>query len=292
MVQLHLKKGEESLFLHETVAQRELSELIPEIVKMHNLRKRLQRMIDAVRDLLEYGALKQDAEQGYTEEQLDELAKNKDPKRVPFERDGFTFYHVTDPTGRRIGEAAGEEACALVNKTLADAEAIVDKENARKGIFLKTEAMEEALKIIFAAVTMIYPRGLPEWEPVREINEDNEDLTGTAASKEVYDPEDACLWWAGKELVRNKKLSDFIGKNEKTKLVVKIQRKGAGAPLREPTLSEQEQKNLMAYYYKKQEQQKKLEENEEDDYLNSPWADTKSLKKTFTGMSNVKFRPI
>lgn len=35
--------------------------------------------------------------------------------------------------------------------------------------------------------------------------------------------EDACqLWWAGRELQRGKKLQEFVGKNEKTKLVVKI----------------------------------------------------------------------
>ena len=32
------------------------------------------------------------------------------------------------------------------------------------------------------------------------------------------------MWWAAKELQRGKKLQDYIGKNEKTKLVVKIQR--------------------------------------------------------------------
>jgi cilia- and flagella-associated protein 298 len=35
---------------------------------------------------------------------------------------------------------------------------------------------------------------------------------------------DTCLWWAGKELVGDKCLSDYVGKNEKTKIVVKIQK--------------------------------------------------------------------
>lgn len=34
---------------------------------------------------------------------------------------------------------------------------------------------------------------------------------------------DECqLWWAGRELQRGKRLQEFVGKNEKTKLVVKI----------------------------------------------------------------------
>lgn len=41
-------------------------------------------------------------------------------------------------------------------------------------------------------------------------------------------PEDECqLWWAAKEMQRGKKLQDYVGKNEKTKLVVKIQKVGA-----------------------------------------------------------------
>ena len=32
------------------------------------------------------------------------------------------------------------------------------------------------------------------------------------------------LWWAGKEITRGKKLSDFIGKNEKTTIIAKLQK--------------------------------------------------------------------
>jgi hypothetical protein len=28
------------------------------------------------------------------------------------------------------------------------------------------------------------------------------------------------MWWAGKELLRGKTLADFVGKNEKTKIVI------------------------------------------------------------------------
>ena len=76
--------------------------------------------------------------------------------------------------------------------------------------------------------------------------------------------------------MRTKLLSDYVGKNEKTKIVAKLQRvrclvivqdltqrvdhsrqqKGQGAPIREAPLSEQAQKEMMAYYYRKQEEHK------------------------------------
>ena len=40
------------------------------------------------------------------------------------------------------------------------------------------------------------------------------------------------MWWAGKEFRAEKKLSDYTGKNEKTKIVVKIAKTGSGAPVR------------------------------------------------------------
>jgi len=44
------------------------------------------------------------------------------------------------------------------------------------------------------------------------------------AALEVIELDSASLWWAGKEITRGKKLCDFVGKNEKTKIVCKLQK--------------------------------------------------------------------
>ena len=49
----------------------------------------------------------------------------------------------------------------------------------------------------------------------------------------------------------DKILYDYIGKNEKTKIVVKMNSKGQGAPMNEPLVDKETQKKMMAYYYKK-----------------------------------------
>lgn len=76
------------------------------------------------------------------------------------------------------------------------------------------------------------------------------------AGQQVLGEGAAQLWWAGKELVGGKKLMDYIGKNEKTKIIAKLHRRGQGAPAREPVVSESDKKHLMAYAYKKQEELK------------------------------------
>merc|ERR1719238_2044945 len=131
-----------------------------------------------------------------------------------------------------------------------------------------------------------YPMGLPDYDGVRLILEEREVLEG-AASLEVLDPEHISIWCFSKELQRDKLLSDYVGKNEKTKVVAKLQKKGAGAPQREPIVSEDEQKAMIAFYHKKQQQAEKLALEDEDSYMNSSWANPKSLKNSFTGVGEV-----
>lgn len=106
-------------------------------------------------------------------------------------------------------------------------------------------------------------------------------LINYKAALKVLETENAQLWWAGKELQKNKKLCDYVGKNEKTKIIAKLQKvtfymsfyllvvladnivfeytklqRGLGAPAREPVFSEDEQKKMMSFAYKRQEELK------------------------------------
>lgn len=141
------------------------------------------------------------------------------------------------------------------------------------------------------AIMIAYPAGLPEWDVVREILEDRQEIAGTQASQEVYDPETSSMWWAGKQLFRDKKLADFVGKNDKTKIVAKLTKKGSGAPARESAITPDMQKDLMSYYYKKQEELKKIDADDEDAYLNSAWANPRGMKQAFSGIGDVSWRP-
>lgn len=62
------------------------------------------------------------------------------------------------------------------------------------------------------------------------------------------------LWFSGKEMLRDKKVKDYLGRNEKTKVIVKLHKRGSGKPGREPVMSEEERKMLMLHAYKRQEQ--------------------------------------
>ena len=140
------------------------------------------------------------------------------------------------------------------------------------------------------SVSAAYPMGLPEWDTIRLTIEGNEGLEGTGAGQHILDEETAELWVASRVFDRSpgQTVKDRLGGNEKTKVIGKLQRPGAGAPGREPGVSEDEKKAMMAYYFKKQEEMKALAESSEDDYLHSSWADPKALQRSMRGQGNIK----
>ncbi len=124
-------------------------------------------------------------------------------------------------------------------------------------VALTPRKAEIAVEVITGALEVVYPSGLPEYDPIRQELENREDLRGTSHENEVLGVEQAELWFAGKKWAPGSKtVGDFVGKNEKTKAVVKLQRAGSGPPAREVGLTEEEKKELMMAGFKRQEELK------------------------------------
>ncbi|CBH16109.1 Protein of unknown function (DUF2870), putative [Trypanosoma equiperdum] len=101
----------------------------------------------------------------------------------------------------------------------------------------------------------------------------------------------AVMWWSGKPLDRNADFTKYVGKNEKTKITVKLAAKDAPPPPREPAVDAKTQSEMMAFYFKKQEEMKKLIEDEDLTYGNSAWADPRGLRSQLHGFDGVKYKP-
>ncbi|XP_043927359.1 cilia- and flagella-associated protein 298 [Protopterus annectens] len=239
-------------------------------------------------ELAEHGITLPPNMQGLTDEQIEELKLRDEwsDKCVP--SGGMEF--KKDELGRRNGHAPNEKMKHVIKKTIEEAKALISKKQVQANICINAKMVKEALDQLRGAVMIVYPMGLPPHDPIKQEFEEKEDLSGTHAALQVIEDSDAQLWWAGKELQQTKKLADYVGKNEKTKLVVKIQKRGKGAPAREPLISEEEQKQMMMYYYRRQEELKKLDEND-DSFLDSEWADSNALKRQCQGVKNIRWRP-
>ncbi|GFR53143.1 hypothetical protein Agub_g15863 [Astrephomene gubernaculifera] len=274
MVLLHMKRSDLDQFLFETTINSTVEETTRQLADVHNLRHRIERLKAEGEELAKYGPAKRPDQQGI--DQYQETPVEKGP------------HYNMDPTGRRTGNACDPEVAKVLVRTLEEAAAVAHKSQVERKVPLTARALQEAVDNVRGAVMICYPAGLPEWDPVRQGLEGREELAGTSYAADDLPVETATLWFAGKQMQPEKRLSEYLGRHEKTRAVVKLQKKGQGAPAREPVVDQDTQKAMMAWYYKKQEEQKQLAEDEDDSYTNSSWANPKSLKAHFSGVQSVR----
>lgn len=289
MVQLHVKRGEESQFLFQTTVDVQIQTLTQQVSGIYNGRLKLDRICSEMSELADHGISLPPNMQGLTDDQIIELKLQDEWQERCIPSGGAEFRK--DEIGRRNGHAPNEKMKDVLKKTMEEAKALISKKQVQANVCLTMDMVQEALDQLRGAVMIVYPMGLPPHDPIRMEFENQEDLAGTQASLQVIPDEEAQLWWASKELQKDKKLQDYIGKNEKTKIVVKIQKRGQGAPAREPLVGEDEQKKMMMHYYRRQEELKKLEEADDDTHLQSEWSDRQALKRQFQGLTNIKWGP-
>lgn len=121
--------------------------------------------------------------------------------------------------------AAIEEGCRtgfpqqvveMLQRTTGEARALVSVAQVGQKVCLSAEELEEALETLRRAVALSFPSEDAAREgPFGAVFEDPESA----------DPDEYVCIWIRKELDPSKKLSDYIGKNEKTKAIIKLYNK-------------------------------------------------------------------
>ena len=296
MVLIQLKRGDRAQFLHETSFNTSMEQVIKDLVFLNNQKVKIEKMIDAVKGLVEFGPLRPEAVRGLTTPETYEPAFES---LRPDEKECFSISFpgvtkVTDPTGYRTGLVPSKESVVKLNEVCDSAKKLVSNDNPELKKIMVTGDLKEVFMLFKGAVMIAYPGyyGLPDWDPVLLILEDKMNFPSQYPDCEFIDEKKATLWWAKKELLPNQTLATYVGKNEKTKIVAKLIEKGKGAPMSEPVIDKETHSKMLSFYHKKQEEMKKLEEDNEDDYLNSAWANSQNLKNNLlNGGRDVKYRP-
>ncbi|XP_058060970.1 cilia- and flagella-associated protein 298 [Anopheles bellator] len=288
MVLLHVKRGEESQFLYETVTGIGIDQLAYELVTIYNGRLKVSRICSEIEELAKHGTMLPPDMLGLTDEQVEELHLVDEWADTCVPSGGWRFNR--DPVGRRSGRQPQAKMVEVLEQAVLDAKAIVSKKNANEGKPMTQRTVQDALDLLRGAVTIVYPMQLPPHDPIRMEFNNTEDLSGTQASLEVIESAKVQLWFAGKLMLNDKLLGEVVGPNEKTKIIVKLTKLNEGAPGREPVITEDARKQMMMHAYRRQEELKKLEQNDDDQYLDSAWSDSRSLKRQVHGLENVKFK--
>ena len=165
-------------------------------------------------------------------------------------------HYCPDPMGQRNGNGPGPQLVETIERVAQDAESVIGNTLANRRQATSLAVLQEKLDNIRGVVTMSYPMGLPEWDTIKLTIEGVDGLEGTQAAEQMLEADKAELWVASRNFDRGQTVGERLGKNEKTKVIGKLQKPGAGAPGREAAVSEDERKAMMAYYFKKQEEQK------------------------------------
>lgn len=288
MVLLHMKHTSPT-WLAEAKAADGVEQTLRDLTAIHNARARLAALADAAATLADHGVAKTPEQQGLDDDtpllEDYDVAAGVVKSRPPATSTPQNYRK--DPTERRTGDAPPDDIAKVLHKTVDDAKALLDERQVTMKVPCQLRALDEARNNIKGAVMIAYPMGLPDYDEVRQMLEGRHE---GAAAAELLEVDKAALWCFSKELQLERPLSDYVGKNDKSKVVAKLQRKGAGAPQREPVVSEEEQKAMIAFYHKKQREAEALAAEEDDSYLNSRWADPKGLKHAFTGIGDVQWR--
>lgn len=288
MVVVHLKKAEKDEFLFETSVETSVGVVTRDLVKIHNLRCKVRRLVDAATDLAAYGPMKTPEEQGLDDDTPLLSDVQEDGTMKPKQAKQSGPYYNPDPSNRRNGDAPSPQLKEVIKRTVDDARMLTSMKMVETKQHLTTKMLVDAIDSIRGAVMICYPMGLPQWDVVKQILDEQEDDVST---QDEMDPDATMLWWANKELQHEKLMREYVGKNEKTKIVGKLAKSGGTAPMREPPISKEEQTEMIAHYHRKQEEMKKLEMEDEDDYLHSAWANPNSLKSAFSGVGDISWKP-
>jgi hypothetical protein len=284
MVVLHVKKTDDLQFLFETTVKAGVDETVKELNEIWNIQIHIRKLIDALEELAKYGPAKPSDKQcidTYATDDWGNLINDK-IQRGP--------HYCMDPSGKRTGECCDPKLAEVIMRQVSDAKKVVDaKATVERRQAVTLAYFNECMDSLRGAVMIAYPEGLPDYDEVNFMLKGEWEEDGRTLEKLT----DGCeLWWAGKQMEQgqDKKLSDFLGNNDKTKIVCKLQKSGGGAPAREPTIDEKTQKEMMAFYHRKQEELKRLAEDEDDGHLSAAWANPNQLKSHLQGTGGVSWR--
>ncbi|CAN7991145.1 unnamed protein product [Ixodes hexagonus] len=246
MVKIKVKCNFDIQFLVESPLTTGLSELLPELVCVYNGILTIRSAIDNLEELTKHLESNAASHAHMTVEQLP-------PMEVELSNG-----HV-------------------LSKVAAEARARVSKEQLESGICITKDLIASTKEMFTNTFSVLkLPEETSQFERAVLESLDSADVEGSLQDG------DARLWWAGRELTRDKKLRDFVGSNEKTTIIATL---SSSAVIHQTRVTSEASRDFLLA---------RLERENELDYLEaedgtSP-RDTRTLQKSVHGLSEVRWK--
>ncbi|XKL61768.1 hypothetical protein PGB90_001601 [Kerria lacca] len=183
MVQLHIKKNDESQFLFDISVNTSVDDCYSSIVMIYNGRLKINRICREMDLLKEYGTMYHPNVIGLNEQQIKEMkfVDEWDKNCVP---SGEWLYNE-DPVRRRNGKQPNEKMRRIITTAVEEAKALISKKQVQAGVFLTQKKIQDTLDMLQGTIMTIYPTNLPPYDVIRQEFENGEDLSGSQDSMDV-----------------------------------------------------------------------------------------------------------
>ncbi|KAL0235459.1 hypothetical protein GEMRC1_002041 [Eukaryota sp. GEM-RC1] len=287
-MRIHLKNFDDDFAFFEIPASSSCEELANICSSFINLTITLKHTVELLNQFSQHGVQRPESEFQLDEEVLS-TADIASLKAVT------SFEYCPDPSGQRCGHGLLPHHKSLLQDQLDEIHSFVG-ESAVKSRHRQT--ISQLVSFLYQLRDLLHHLtedigGIPDCDPLFDLYSLPNDLTDysiyPSLSGQYKKPDSISLWWAGKKFDERKSISDYAGRNDKTKILVKVTGKGSGAPPSEKAIDGETEKKLMAYYYRKQEEMKSLKDFDSFDNSSS-WADPNALRSSLTGIGNVNWR--
>ena len=129
----------------------------------------------------------------------------------------------------------------IICRIITEVKARVSEENIKSNKCISKDDISEALIMLKGAQDILFEKQLSEFEKL-DFHEQNN--TDSILKQEEIAIETASLWFSNKRLMPDKKLSEYFGSNEKSKVIVKLSANTNSPPKNSSTDNERMTKRI------------------------------------------------
>lgn len=158
MVYIKVKHSEQDMFMFEAHYETDLDTVIRGVATINNLRVRLKNLVSELKRLKEKGPL-------LPEKSLDDMPKIEELSIDDDEEDQAK--QNSEPSyGKPISDP---NLVSTIDKVIEDSNQVLSAEKANKKISVSESELSDCIMNIKGAITMAYPMGLPNSDPILNI---------------------------------------------------------------------------------------------------------------------------
>jgi len=219
MVVLHVKH-ENSLFLLKTSLNSMVCDTLKDVLFIYNGQSQVNQICSKMKRLVEHGShaplsIIDDITLALEKLNMSESSTEENCKDVSHHNSTGNSSTSDQDVFLRPNNSLQKIICRIITEVKAR----VSEENVKSNKCISKDDISEALIMLKGAQDILFEKQLSEFEKI-DFHEQNN--TDNILKQEEIAIKTASLWFSNKRLMSDKKLSEYFGSNEKSKVTVKL----------------------------------------------------------------------